>query len=733
MTDSKKRVIKGMQKTLKKAGELTKRLLAVTSKTGTKTSESVQSSQASDLKGKSLAKRVRTVGVKLFVIIFVSIICCVMTVGLVAHSKAKSIVEQQVSDASFQTINQVTNILDIVFKSYEDLTLQVLIDQEIQEQLNILEKSGDQFEALQASRAVSDRLSNYIMGNTTVLGAALIPINQELDMITVGSSNGKKADEFVEKEWFKAAQEQRGRVFWIEPQESGIVSSSSNETFGMARLVNPAGLNNPYVLVIDMNKNVITERYSDVNFGEGSELAIVNINNNYVITDRLGMTGQPFNVALPTEEEQAAQGKENFITTDGDEVLAAYQTSELSGWRLVATIPVEKLVEDAGIIRTLTWIMVGLAAIIAIGIGVLVLNTVAKPLVKLRNLMGEGARGNLTVRSDMKKRQDEIGELSDSFNDMMIQITELAKQTTLSAEEVLLTANDLTDASKKTATAAKEIAVATEEIAGGATSLAVEAEKGSDITNQMNDQMKTVIAANGEMAESAAEVEKASEQGTTYMGQLIQKTGMTEEMTRSMVEKVDALKDSTGSIVKILDVLNNLTKQTNILSLNATIEAARAGAAGKGFMVVADEIRKLADQSRQSIDVVGQITSKIQGEIEETVQVLSEAYPIFQEQIASVKDANQIFLSVHSQMGLFTEKLELATGSINELNQSQVVLSEAMTSVSAVAEESSATSEEVASLSSEQLSISEGLVKLSEKLDSVSRGLKDSLSRFKVE
>lgn len=732
MTDSKKQVIKDMQKTFKKAGKVVKRLLTVTRKTETRASESVRS-EASAFKGGSFSKRFKTVGVKLFILIFIGIIFCVTTVGLVAHSRAKMIVEEQVSDASFQTVNQVTNNLDIVFQSYADISLQVLIDKDIQDQLIIVESSGDEFEALLASRVISERLTNYIMGNTSIFGAALIPVNKEMDMVTVGTSNGKKIEELVEQEWFKASQEMRGQVTWIEPQETGIIAKSTNESIGLARLVKPAGLSEPYVLVVDINKNSILERYRDLNLGEGSELAVVSADNNYVITDKLGMTGQPFIVALPTEGDLAVQGEEDFMTTDGDEVLAAYQTSEQSGWKFVATIPVEELVKDAEIIRTLTGIMVGIAAVIAIGIGYLVIVMVANPLVKLRNLMSEGARGDLTVRSTIKKRGDEIGELSDSFNEMMSQITELALQTTRSAAEVLLTADDLTDASKKTAIAAKEIAVATEEIAGGATSLAVEAEKGSDITNQMNDQMKTVIAANSEMAESAAEVEKASEQGTAYMGQLIQKTGMTEEMTRSMVEKVDALKDSTGSIVKILDVLNAITKQTNILSLNATIEAARAGAAGKGFMVVADEIRKLADQSRQSIDVVGQITGKIQGEIEETVQVLSEAYPIFQEQISSVKDANQIFLSVRGQMSLFTEKLEMATSSINELNQSQFVLSEAMTSVSAVAQQSSATSEEVASLSSEQLSISEGLVKLSEKLDSVSRGLKDSLAKFKVE
>lgn len=469
-----------------------------------------------------------------------------------------------------------------------------------------------------------------------------------------------------------------------------------------------------------------------MNLGKGSTLSIVNNSGNYVVAHDVDLIGKPSNVALPTEGDEGKTGRLKLNTDKGVPVLAAYHTFEWMDWKFVATLPVDTLDEDVSVIGSVTMIIVLLSGIIAIAISIVVIKTVANPLVMLRNLMVKGASGNLTVRSPINKRADEIGQLSDSFNEMMTQITNLAKQTTLSADEVLLTATDLTDASKKTAIAAKEISVATEEIANGATSLAVEAEKGSDLTNQMNSQMKEVISSNGQMTQSAIEVENASKQGTAYMNQLIQKTGMAEDKTRAMVEKVDALKESTGSIVKILDVLNNLTKQTNILSLNATIEAARAGAAGKSFMVVADEIRKLADQSRQSIDVVGQITAKIQGEIEETVGVMSDAYPIFQDQITSVKEANQIFLSVQGQMSQFVESLELTTRSIGDLDRSQSVLSDAMTSVSAVAEQSSATSEEVASLSSEQLSISDGLVKLSDKLDSVSRGLKESLSKFQI-
>lgn len=682
------------------------------------------------LKDTKLKNPIRSVGMKLLVLISVSIITCVAVVGVLSYTAAKKLVEDNVSEASLQTIKQVANNLDTVFQNYTDLSMQIMIDNDIRENLVTFVRKRDDFESLMMSREIGDRLSNYIMSNNTISGVAMIPTNPELSTISGGIADSVQAASQLESEWFKQVIELDGRAMWIEPQEGGIIASKSASSIALARLVKSLGvMDETFVLVMEIPVAGISERFKDVDLGNGSDLFIVNNASELITYDDAAQIGNTASVMLPADES----GRPNLVDSNGDNVLAAYQTFKANDWKLVGTIPVEELAKQANVIKNLTVWVVLIGAIIAFAIGMLVIATVAKPLVQLRNLMIEGARGNLTVRSNGGNRRDEIGELANGFNEMMSQIQALALQTTRSAVEVLNTASELTDASKKTSIAAKEIAVATEEIANGATSLAVEAEKGSDLTSQMNVQMNEVIAANGEMSSSAVEVEKASRQGTSYMGVLIEKTGTTEEMTRSMVEKVDALKDSTGSIVKILDVLNNLTKQTNILSLNATIEAARAGAAGKGFMVVADEIRKLADQSRQSIDVVAQITAKIQGEIEETVSVLSKAYPLFQEQITSVKEANSIFLQVEAQMGRFSEKLTSATHAVSSLEESQSVMSDAMTSVSAVAEESSATSEEVASLSSEQLSISEGLVRLSDKLDTVSRELKESLSKFKME
>lgn len=704
-----------------------------------------KSANASEKSGKSerkatgagndqkLVNPLKSVGIKLFFVIFSSILICVLAVGLMAYDRSKDIVEKKVSDASLQTVIQVAQNLDIMFKNYEDLTMQILIDKDFHKLTQTMKTSNEgDFEKYEAQRLINEKLQNYVLGNNNIRGVTLFPVADKLPVLTLGSSNNSRAIDLLEAPWLKETIDLGGMVKWVAPQQTGLTIEDRPSTIGLARLLksSDSGIGN-YVILMEFNIESIRGRYENVVLAEKSEISIIDSAGNYVIANDSSLIGQPAK-AVPAANDGETQGAPKLTTTDGVEALAAYETFQSVDWRLVGTIPVEELVRDARAIQDLTWLTVIVAAILAIGIGGVVILTIARPLVQMTKLMMEGAKGNLTVRSDLIKRQDEIGTLGRSFNDMMEQITGLAKRTTASAEDVLATASHLSEASRKTSSAAKEIAVATEEIAGGATSLAVEAERGNDLTSVMHEQMKQVVAANEEMAVSANDVENASIQGTAHMAMLIDKTGETEKMTRSMMEKVDSLKDSTGSIVKILDVLNAITKQTNILSLNAAIEASRAGAAGKGFMVVADEIRKLADQSRQSIDVVGQITEKIGFEIKETVQVLSEASPLFQEQIGSVKEASEIFVSVQKQMGIFAERLEGVSQSVQGLNQSQIVLADAMSNVSAVAEESSATSEEVASLSNEQLGISESLVQLSEKLDRVSNGLKESISQFKI-
>jgi methyl-accepting chemotaxis protein len=686
--------------------------------------------QAQILKQIRFENPVKSVGMKLFLMFFISILMFVLVVGMVSYQLSKGVIKTKVSEGSQQTITQAGKKLDFVSQTLEDSTLQIMLDKDLQDLLAALPniKAGS-YEGLEASRKISDKLNMFLFANKSIKSLQLYGSGGKL--INMVGSGSTPTDVNVSSEaWFKQTMENNGKASWLDTKEKGYSGSASSFAIGRV-LKNTTTSNTSAILLMEFGTEVLVNEIAAINLGPESEVGITNAANKYIATANNANLEKEAKIQLTTDQLAAAPGTSGSFENSDSRMVAYYKT-KLSGWNLVAHMPVSSLVKDADKIFNFTLIIALVAALIAILIGIFVARSIGRPLILLRNLMQQGAKGNLTVRANYHS-QDEIGQLGKSFDVMMQQITGLVQQTRLSAQQVLETAGELTNSSKTTAIAAREIATATDEISNGAAGLATESERGNELTQHIGTQMKKVIEANLEMGTAAADVQSSSEQGTKYMAELISKTNLTEEMIRSMLEKVDNLKESTRSIRKILDVLNNMTKQTNILSLNAAIEAARAGAAGKGFMVVADEIRKLADQSRQSIDIVGQITETIQKEIDETVKVLSNATPIFQEQIQSVKEADTIFKQVTTHMGDFIEQLSAVSDSISTLDQSQIVLSDAMTNVSAVAEQSLATSEEVASLSSEQLSISNGLVKLSDQLEHLSNSLKDTLSKFEVE
>lgn len=666
----------------------------------------------------------KSVGVKLFLIFFTAIVAFVLILGLMSYNKARSTIQANAANSNKQTIIQTSEKLDIILKQYEDIALQIFFDPETQNLLTDLSAGqASAYDLFVLNEKIGKKLSNQVNSNNTIKALYLIPPEEGHNPIVSGSP-GTDSTQIRETAWYKKV---------LNENKSTWVTSEKGKDGGMNfKLVRPLQSlsrgGKPYVVVVELKTSTIEEQFKAINMGEGSKLQLISGDNKVVASNQDGEAGLDSVFTFMKEQKDAAK---SLDTKDdkGHKMLAVYNTLEVNGWRLVGTVPTELLVKDArGILLMTLGFVVGVV-IIAILIGWWMVLMIAKPLSGLKDLMIEGSKGNLKVRTSHKS-SDEIGELGASFNLMMDQITKLVEQTNTTARAVLETAGELTDASRKTAISAKEIAIATEEIANGASSLATEAERGNELTENISRQMQIVVSANEEMSSAAHHVEQSSQRGTSHLGELMEKTHQTEDMTRSLMAKVDNLKQSTQSINKVLDVLQNITKQTNILSLNATIEAARAGAAGKGFMVVADEIRQLADQSRQSINMVGQITGKIMDEMNETVLALQEARPLFQQQMDSVKETNDIFVSVQEQMGDFTKRLDSVTQSIETLNQSQVILSEAMSNVSAVAEESSATSEEVASLSNEQQNIGDHLVQLSAKLENVSLELKETLSRF---
>lgn len=663
----------------------------------------------------------RSVGSKLFLIFFISIIAFVLVVGMTSYSISKNIISKNASESSVEVLEMAQLNLEYFYNSFEKVSRQISTNSEISQYLTDIEmlEDKDSFDHFSKVSKLTEKVMPIGLSNSSIKGISLV--NSKGEQLTLFGN----PSEIKNVSWTKQLDNLTGEAIWVHGGADSFTSSPDMIAL-VRKFVDVYTLVDHGTLVVEVPVKELAKELAKVKLGNGHQVMIINSQNMIIQAPDPLAPGMASPIQL--NEDQQSNTNSSFLQNDH---LIASSKSNVSGWYLVGSIPTEALVHDAKQILTITIYMSIGAAIIAILIGLLIIRLIARPLAKLMGYMREGASGNLNIRSNYKSK-DEIGRLGRGFDQMMEEITTLVQQTNRSAQEVLATAEVLTNASKTTALASREIAVATEQISSGAAGLAMESEKGSELTQQISEKMRNVVDSNTSMGNAASHVRLSSEQGLHNMQHLQAKTQVADEMIRSMVNKVDHLKQSTQSIVKILDVLHSMTKQTNILSLNATIEAARAGSAGKGFKVVADQIYLLAAQSRESIDIVGQITETIQSGIDDTVNALASANPIFQEQMEAVRETSTILEKVQGDMSSFINQLNTVSDSVVDLDESQSVLSSAMMNVSAVAEEALATSEEVASLSSEQLKVSDNLVELSEKLEQLSDSLKESLSKFRI-
>jgi methyl-accepting chemotaxis protein len=408
-----------------------------------------------------------------------------------------------------------------------------------------------------------------------------------------------------------------------------------------------------------------------------------------------------------------------------------YTPLKTAPWHMVGFAPVSDFVQATDKLLFVTLAVIVAAVLIAILMGYYMMRSIGRPLNQMCRLMEEGEQGNLRVRTEFQ-RADEIGRLGHSFNRMMGQIAALVDQTNISAKEVLATAEELAEASKGTSLTAGEIASAMEQIAQGSASLAMEAERENQLAENIGVQMSKVSDSNRVMGAAADRVLQVTGEGAQHMDNLVEKSTRINQVNWAIVQNAEKLKENTASIHKILELMSEITHQTNVLSINATIEAARAGAAGSGFMVVANEVRSLADRSKESIQTVGAMIKDIRSEVQGSVDALTSASPLFDEQLHSVQEAQGVFDHVRHEMDALLAEIRESTRSVEVLIGSQLTLTDSISEASSIVQETSAATEEVASMSSEQFKVSEKLVALSLRLEELSEGLRKSLVMFRT-
>ncbi|MCY8317720.1 methyl-accepting chemotaxis protein [Bacillus vallismortis] len=560
-----------------------------------------------------------------------------------------------------------------------------------------------------------------------------VSINEGVARIYGGAENGTYIQAPNEKlpegydprqrPWYQDAMKAGGEIVVTDPY---VAASDGSMVITIAQeLKDGSG-----VVAMDITIDKLLEQMKQIKVGKEGYVFIATKNKTYVAHQN-HKAGEKLSGDWVAKMYADNSGDFKYTLNNEDKKMS-YTTNELTGWKIAGTMYMDEI-KDASKSVLITGMIV-LIASIAIG-GVLILfivRSITKPLKRLVQSSKTISSGDLTETIDIRSK-DELGELGESFNEMGQSLRSLISAIQDSVNNVAASSEQLTASAGQTSKATEHITMAIEQFSNGNEEQSEKVESSSHQLNLMNGDLQHV-------SETSSDITKASIQSTEIAGtgeKFVQQTvGQMNSINQSVQQAeavVKGLEGKSKDITSILRVINGIADQTNLLALNAAIEAARAGESGRGFSVVAEEVRKLAVQSADSAKEIEKLIQEIVGEIETSLHMFKEVNQEVQSGLVVTDNTKESFQSIFSMTNEIAGKLQTMNSTVEQLSDRSQHVSAAVGGIADVSKESSASIQDIAASAEEQLASMEEISSSATTLSQMAEELRDLTKQFKIE
>ncbi len=421
--------------------------------------------------------------------------------------------------------------------------------------------------------------------------------------------------------------------------------------------------------------------------------------------------------------EELALRNLNKTTSFGREIMNGFD--ELSENRkVIFDDTTNHMLEDGRSTLMMSFIVTILVILVSVVAALLTSRSITMPIKTVMERMNLIARGDLTQEPLVTRAQDETGQLFEATNDMNDNMLSLLAQIRRVSEMVSSQSEELTQSSNEVTLGSEQIAATMQELAAGAES---EASHASDLASNMElfTTKANETSENGRSIQhNSTEVLNMTTEGHQLMTKSTEQMNTIHEIMHDAVEKVRNLDAQSQEISKLVAVIQGISEQTNLLALNAAIEAARAGEHGKGFAVVADEVRKLAEGVSESVTDITNIVDNIQLESDNVTTSLETGYQEVEQGTNQIMETGETFNEITTAVEGVVDSIQVMADHLADITGETERMGKAVQEIAAISEESaagieqtSASSQEMSSSMIDVTASSNDLAKLAEELN----------------
>ena len=481
---------------------------------------------------------------------------------------------------------------------------------------------------------------------------------------------------------------------------------------------------------LGISLEVLKNEASKMNYnGAGSGL-IVEANGNILATAKYGEVGKSFRDidGVGAHFDEMVRDKNGFFeaTIDGEDMVFAYATVPTTGWFMGITVPSDTVFAPLRTLRMLFIFLTVVGLALAFGICLTFAGKITNPIAQLEGYAVELSKGNLAMRDLPVTSSDEIGALTDEFNIMKKNLHGLISKMSTTAEQVAASSEQLTASSQQSADASIKVAETVNEVSDA-------------VNNQMHDinSAKSNIDAifvekkSRDVAETSNQTSAAAQKGSELMTNAVDSMGRIENSVMASADVVRKLGENSRQIGQIVEAIAAIAEQTNLLALNAAIEAARAGEHGRGFAVVSEEVRKLAEQSSEAADQIKVRISSIQQDTEDAVEAMQTGTDEVKAGTGAIRDVGTQFSEILSMVNGIKTQMDEINSAVQTVSKEAATIVQMVDNIDAISKKTSGNMRSISDSTEEQSASNEEIAAASQALAQLADDMQNAVGQFK--